>query len=404
MKHETMKILFVIKKSSLLKSGEAPIVVRVTINGVSDEVRIQRSVLPRMWNQARGCCKGRDRVSIELNDYIESLKTKIHNLHKELLLEDALITPSHLLKRLFNKGDKRTFLSTMEKEIKAMEALIGIEYEKITINRYWNCYRCLKACVQSFYDKEDIVFPELSRDFIIHVERHMRLEKRLCQNTLVRYMKCFKKVINLAIANEWITKNPFAGIKFHEVEVNKQFLSQTEINKIWQKEFKIERLELVRDVFIFCVYTGLAFIDVYNLRPEHISEDSNGNLWIVKAREKTNNLCNIPLLNIPKQILEKYKDNPYCLDKGVMLPVPCNQKMNSYLKEIADLCGIRKNLTTHTARHCFASVIALANNVSLPNVSKMLGHSSTRMTQHYAKVLDQTILRDMQEVEKQLSV
>ena len=128
-----MKILFVIKKSSLLKSGEAPIVVRVTINGVSDEVRIQRSVLPRMWNQARGCCKGRDRVSIELNDYIESLKTKIHNLHKELLLEDALITPSHLLKRLFNKGDKRTFLSTMEKEIKARGAYyvpMEISYEQ----------------------------------------------------------------------------------------------------------------------------------------------------------------------------------------------------------------------------------------------------------------------------------
>ena len=136
------------------------------------------------------------------------------------------------------------------------------------------------------------------------------------------------------------------------MEVNKQFLSQAEINKIWQKEFKIERLELVRDVFIFCVYTGLAFIAVYNLLPEHISEDSNSNLWIVKAREKTNNLCNIPLLSIPKQILEKFKDNPYCVDKGISPPVPCNQKMNSYLKEIADLCGVKKNLTTHdTASH-----------------------------------------------------
>ncbi|WP_455967560.1 site-specific integrase [Bacteroides fluxus] len=161
--------------------------------------------------------------------------------------------------------------------------------------------------------------------------------------------------------------------------------------------------ELVRDVFIFCVYTGLAFMDVYNLRPEHVSEDSNGNLWIVKPREKTNNLCNIPLLSIPKQILAKYKDNPYCMDKGTLLPVPCNQKMNSYLKEVADLCGIKKNLTTHTARHSFASVIALANNVSLPNVAKMLGHSSTRMTQHYAKVLDQSILKDMQKVENFLS-
>ena len=213
-----------------------------------------------------------------------------------------------------------------------------------------------------------------------------------------------KKQQKLSAIKSCGLRKKITGIKFHEVEVNKQFLSQTEINKIWQKEFKIERLELVRDVFIFCVYTGLAFIDVYNLRPEHISEDSNGNLWIVKAREKTNNLCNIPLLNIPKQILEKYKDNPYCLDKGVMLPVPCNQKMNSYLKEIADLCGIRKNLTTHTARHSFASVIALANNVSLPNVSKMLGHSSTRMTQHYAKVLDQSILKDMKEVDMKLNI
>ena len=141
-----------------------------------------------------------------------------------------------------------------------------------------------------------------------------------------------------------------------------------------------------------------------NNNVNNIMQDSNGNLWIVKPREKTNNLCNIPLLSIPKQILEKYKDNPYCMDKGTLLPVPCNQKMNSYLKEIADLCGIKKNLTTHTARHSFASVIALASNVSLPNVAKMLGHSSTRMTQHYAKVLDQTILMDMQAVEKQLSV
>lgn len=162
-------------------------------------------------------------------------------------------------------------------------------------------------------------------------------------------------------------------------------------------------IPLLVALIVFYRFTGLAFIDVYNLRPEHVSEDSNGNLWIVKPREKTNNICNIPLLSIPKQILDKYKDNPYCMDKGTLLPVPCNQKMNSYLKEIADLCGIKKNLTTHTARHSFASVIALANNVSLPNVAKMLGHSSTRMTQHYAKVLDQTILRDMQYVERKIS-
>ena len=162
--------------------------------------------------------------------------------------------------------------------------------------------------VKRDYKVDDILLREVNGELVRNFDLYLKTEKHCAQNTVIRYMKCFKKVINLAIANEWITKNPFVGIKFHEVEVNKQFLSQAEINKIWQKEFKIERLELVRDVFIFCVYTGLAFIDVYNLRPEHISEDSNGNLWIVKAREKTNNLCNIPLLSIPKQILDKYKD------------------------------------------------------------------------------------------------
>ena len=143
---------------------------------------------------------------------------------------------------------------------------------------------------------------------------------------------------------------------------------------------------------------------VYNLKPKHLSEDNDGNLWIIKPREKTKNMCNIPLLSIPKQVLEKYSDHPHCLNKGVLLPVMCNQKMNSYLKEIADLCGIKKKLSTHTARYTFASVVALANDVSLPNVAKMLGHSSTRMTQHYAKVLDRSILREMKEVDERLNV
>ena len=159
-----------------------------------------------------------------------------------------------------------------------------------------------------------------------------------------------------------------------------------------KKEFEIERLELVRDVFIFQCYTGLAFIDVYNLRQEHIAEDNNGNLWIMKPREKTNNMCNIPLLDVPLGIIEKYKDHPLCQKRGILLPVLSNQKMNSYLKEIADCCGIKKKLSTHTGRHTFCSVVTLANNISLESIAKMVGHTNTRMTQRYAKVLDQSIL------------
>lgn len=405
MKQGTMNILFFVLKTKLLKNGEAPILMRITINGQYEEIRIQRSVPLKNWNPAKGCSKGKDRVSIELNNYISALTTRAYEKHKELTFESALITPKTILKRVFGKDETvRTLLGTVKEEISSMEKVVDIDYSPVTINRYKNVLRKLETFVPRFYEKNDITFHELSPDFIKAFDVFLKTEAGLCRNTIVRYMKCLKKITNMAIAKEWMRKDPFYGYKMEQDETDPVFLTNNELQAIMNRNFDIPRLELVKDIFLFACFTGLAFIDVYNLRPEHISEDSNGNLWIVKAREKTNNLCNIPLLSIPKQILEKYKDNPYCLDKGVMLPVPCNQLMNSYLKEIADLCGIRKNLTTHTARHSFASVIALANNVSLPNVSKMLGHSSTRMTQHYAKVLDQTILKDMQEVEKQLLI
>mgnify|MGYP002746120390 FL=1 len=400
-----MNILFFVLKTKLLKNGEAPILMRITINGQYEETRIQRSISLKLWNAAKGCSKGKDRLSSELNNYIAELNARVLEKHKELMLEQALITPKLLLKRTFGKDtEMRTLLGTMQQEIGEMEKVINMDYSPITINRYKNVLNKLQKAILKFYEKEDITFHELSPEFIKAFDIYLKTEAGLCRNTVVRYMKCLKKITNMGLAKEWMRKDPFYGYKMQQDETDPTFLTYEELQTIMNKEFTIPRLALVKDIFIFALYTGLAFIDVYNLRPEHVSENNNGNLWIVKPREKTNNLCNIPLLSIPKQILEKYKDNPYCMDKGTLLPVPCNQKMNSYLKEIADLCGIKKNLTTHTARHSFASVIALANNVSLPNVAKMLGHSSTRMTQHYAKVLDQTILRDMQAVEKQLFV
>ena len=399
-----MNILFFVLKTKLLKNGEAPILKRITINGQYEETRIQRSISLKLWNAAKGCSKGKDRLSSELNNYIAELNARVLEKHKELMLEQALITPKLLLKRTFGKDtEMRTLLGTMQQEIGEMEKVINMDYSPITINRYKNVLNKLQKAILKFYEKEDITFHELSPEFIKAFDIYLKTEAGLCRNTVVRYMKCLKKITNMGLAKEWMRKDPFYGYKMQQDETDPTFLTYEELQTIMNKEFTIPRLALVKDIFIFALYTGLAFIDVYNLRPEHVSENNNGNLWIVKPREKTNNLCNIPLLSIPKQILEKYKDNPYCMDKGTLLPVPCNQKMNSYLKEIADLCGIKKNLTTHTARHSFASVIALANNVSLPNVAKMLGHSSTRMTQHYAKVLDQTILRDMQEVEKQIN-
>ena len=198
------------------------------------------------------------------------------------------------------------------------------------------------------------------------------------------------------MANEWITKDPFAGFKVKTVQTDPTFLSLDELHIIYKHHFE-GVLEVVRDMFIMAAFTGLAFIDISNLQQEHVVTDNDGNMWIRKPRQKTEVVQNIPLLDIPKQILKKYEDNAKALKKGTLLPVPCNQVMNRYLKEIGTICGISKVLTTHVARHTYATV-CLSQGVRIENVSKMLGHTSIKMPQHYARVLDSSIMEDMQNI------
>ena len=405
MKQGTMNILFFVLKTKLLKNGEAPVLMRITINGSYDDTRIQRSVPLNLWNAAKGCSKGRDRASIALNTYIAELHARALEKHKELVLEQALITPKLILKRVFGKDtEMRTLLGTMQDGIKEMETLTGIDYSPVTINRYKNVVKKLQRLIPSYYGKEDITFHELTPEFIRAFDIYLKTEGGLCRNTIVRYMKCFKKFTNMALAKEWMRKNPFYGYKMEQDETDPVFLTYDELQAVMKKKFTIPRLELVRDIFVFACFTGLSFIDIKQLTAEHIVKDREGNFWIRKARQKTKNMCNIPLLDIPLAIIEKYKDNPKCQKQKVLLPVPCNQKMNSYLKEISDLCGIHKEISTHTARHSYATSVCLANGVSIENVAKMLGHSNINMTKRYARVLDQSILNDMQKVGNNLFV
>lgn len=183
------------------------------------------------------------------------------------------------------------------------------------------------------------------------------MEKKCAQNATVKYLKNLKKITKLALVNKWITEDPFVEIHFKQTKCNRAFLTEEELQAIIRKDFDIQRLATVRDIFVFCAFTGLAFTDVQHLKPEHITMDANGEYWIRKAREKTENMCDIPLLDIPRMIMEKYKSHPDCIRKGVILPVPSNQRMNSYLKEIADVCGIEKPLSTHAARHMIYSYL-----------------------------------------------
>lgn len=260
---------------------------------------------------------------------------------------------------------------------------------------YERTARYLSEFIKQNHRLSDIPLKDIDYNFIQAFEHFVKTVKNCQQNATVKHLKNFKRIIRIALLNHWIISDPFAEIHFKQTPTNRDFLLEEELQLILRKQFNIPRLETVKDIFIFCCFTGLAFTDVQHLTPEHILCDNKGEYWIRKPREKTTNMCNIPLLEIPLKLIDKYKHHPECERKNIVFPVPSNQRMNSYLKEIADLCGIKKNLSTHVARHSFAC-IALANKVSMESIAKMLGHSNIKTTKIYAKVLDRTISEEMQ--------
>lgn len=258
MKQGTMNILFFVLKTKLLKNGEAPILMRITINDQYEETRIQRSVPLKLWNAAKGGSKGKDRLSNELNNYLSELSARALEKYKELMLKQALSTPVLLLKRIFGKDtEMHTLLGTMRQEIKDMEKVVNIDYAPVTINRYKNVLKKLESAISSFYDKEDITFYELTPEFIKSFDLYLKTEAGLCRNMIVRYMKCFKRITNMALAKEWMKKDPFYGYKMEQDETDPVFLTYDELQIIMKKEFTIPRLALVRNIFVFACFTDL---------------------------------------------------------------------------------------------------------------------------------------------------
>ena len=397
----TFSLLYVIRKHRLLKNGEASIYLRITVNGEVADITTKRSVRPEMWDQRRECSLGKLHRDKELNHYLETIKTRLYQIHREFEIDGKRITAKALRDSFYGKDkDSKTLGDVYREHNKKCRALIGIDYSRSTVEKFDTSLSHLIEYIQYQYGKDDILLSELNGLFVTDFDFYLKTVRKCQNNSSIKHLKNLKKVVRIALANDWIPKkDPFFGIQFKHEETHVEFLTQEELERIMNKEFELPRLELVRDIFVFCSFTALAFIDVKNLTPDHLMKDNNGALWIRKPRQKTGNMSNIPVLSVTKELIDKYKEHPECIKKGVLLPVLSNQKLNSYLKEIADLCGIKKKLTTHVARHTAATIVFLANNVSMENVAKILGHSSTKMTQHYAKVLDRSILRDMQQVE-----
>ena len=276
-----------------------------------------------------------------------------------------------------------------------MKALVNKEFSPLTLERYETSFRHTQAFMKWKYKNNDIDVKQLKYEFIADYEFWLKSVRNCDHNTSMKYLSNFKKIVHICIKNGWLARDPFVGFKLAKREIERPFLVEEELTKIINKEFMMPRLRQVRDIFIFCCYTGLAYADVKKLTREEITIGIDGEKWIWTSRQKTDSATRVPLLPPALEILDQYKDDPQCVINKRLLPVLSNQKMNNYLKEIADACEITKKMTFHTARHTFATTVTLANGVPIETVSKMLGHRNLKTTQHYAKILDLKVSEDM---------
>lgn len=395
MTRATFTVQYFINRTKVRKGGLVPIIARITINKVRSEFFLGRYIDPKEWNVKMGKVDGNGKVAKEINSYLSFVKSNLLLKKREMEEAGLPLNPHELRKiHLGIDTDSKTILKIFQEHNDRVEGLINKDFAPGTVERYKTCYKHLESFIRSKYKRGDMHLFELNPMFINNFEYYLKTDRNCCNNTATKYLKNFKKIIRIALANGWMKVDPFRNIKFHLDDVDMAYLNEEELKTLMNAKFDIGRLQQVKDIYVFCCFTGLAFIDVKNLQYSNI-ESKGDSLWIKKKRQKTKNWCSIPLLEPAIELINKYKEHPYCIANGCVLPVLTNQKMNAYLKEIADVCNINKNLSTHTARHTFATTVTLANQVSMEVVSKMLGHSSITMTKKYARVVDDLIKLDM---------
>lgn len=387
---------FYVKESRKDNNGEAPIYLRITINNERAEISANKRVKPENWDKASERVLGRSESTRVINVSLNNLQAKVETYFNSLDVKDEMISVHQIIDELKGKSkNQMTLVKAYEFHIARIEELIGINYAANTVKRYKSSLNCLKAFILYKYNKTDVRLNNLDKMFIESFYTYLKSNKNLKQNTAAKDIKNLYRVINKAVSFQWIYQNPFKGFSCNYINPNRSYLTKEEINSLYKKEFTIKRLARVRDLFIFQIYTGLSYIDLAGLTEDGIEIGIDGKRWIVINRKKTGTRSSIPLLPRAQEVLVKYITDPLCIAEHKLLPICSNQRMNGYLKEIADICEIKKNLTTHLARHTFATTITLSNGVPIETVSKMLGHSDLKTTQIYSKVVDRKVADDM---------
>jgi len=399
---QTFSTTFILR-SSRTRNGLTPIYCRITVDGERAEFSIKKSVSEKNW--IAGKVKGSNDDAKSINSYLKQVEAKVFEHYRDVLADNKLVTAEGLKNAYLGfKPDQYTLLRLIDYHNTHLKDTI----EWGTMKNYMTTQRYVKEFLKTHVRAADILLTQLSYKFIADFEFYLRSyepvdhHSAMGNNTVMKHIERLRKMINLAIKNEWLERDPFAKFQARFVKSDREFLNQEEMDRIENKDLKVLRLQWARDLFIFSCYTGLAYCDLMRLTSQNISLGIDGEYWIMTNRKKTNQPVRVPLLPKAFELIEKYRNHSRSLSAGTLFPNLSNQKLNAYLKEIADFCGIEKRLTFHLARHTFATTVTLTNGVPIETVSKMLGHTSIRTTQIYAKVIETKVSHDMRSLRNAL--
>ena len=397
----TFRILFLVRWELKKENGKVPICARITIDGEKTTFSLKTEVLANLWDAKAGRAKGQTKEALQLNRYLDSIKGQLISHYHRLAETNEVVTAAMLRDAFLGYDAKNnTLLKVFEEFNDRQEKLIGIDIAQSTFNKYDLTYRRLQEFLKVKLKKTDILLGQVDQNFVLDFEAYLKTEYRLDTNSSEKLMRIFKRITTMCFRNGQMSRDPFCGHQLKKVKKDRGYLTKAELESILDFTPDSKRLEKVRDIFLFCCFTGFDYSTTAALTDKNIVTDDDGFLWIETHRIKTKIASNVKLLDIPLAILKKYEATR---DGDFLLPVMSNAKYNLYLKEIASACGIEKRVTSHLARHTFATTVTYANGVSIESISKMLGHTKISTTQIYARTVDKTVSDEMDNLAEKLS-
>ncbi|MFS2715779.1 site-specific integrase [Bacteroides uniformis] len=400
MNTEDVKVSFYLKKSEANESGECPVMARLTVGKYSETAFSAKMLVSvSLWSSGRAM--GKSARTREINQQLDEIRATALSIYREQSAVREKVTAEEVKSRLLGVASEQATLRSYFRSFNEnFDKRVGANREQATADSYWYALNHLTRFLKEKYNLSDIPFTALDESFIRKYDLHLRLDCHLAPGTIILLTTRLGTIIREAVSDGVITANPFAGYEPKRPASRQKYLTGEELERIMNTPLPKQKLYHVRDLFLFSCYTGIPYGDMCRLTKEDLEVAEDGELWIKTSRKKTQIAYEVPLLDVPLYILEKYRD---IAPEGQLLPMYTNSELNSQLKKIAELCGIERRLVFHAGRHTYATEITLSQGVPLETVSKMLGHSRISTTQIYAKVTDEKIDTDTRNLDTKIS-